>query len=170
MSDIFQMVFLSFLSCSSAYFGDFSNFPAIKPILEKVKTIVCIFYWSNFLLAPLQRSWQAVGLTEEFRANDVRPYGIPLSPMVTSPFSRGTRDSSALTGTSSMRGGFRANDVRPYDIWLQRVIVAMCHHRVPENKNPPEGGTGCCCRRKKNRFSPLDRGVRLSGEHAAKRR
>ena len=26
---------------------------------------------------------------------------IPLSPAVTSPFSRGTRDSSALTGTSS---------------------------------------------------------------------
>ena len=29
----------------------------------------------GFLLAPLQRSWQAVGLTEEFRANSVRPYG-----------------------------------------------------------------------------------------------
>ena len=29
----------------------------------------------GFLLAPLQRSWQTVGLTEESRANDVRPYG-----------------------------------------------------------------------------------------------
>ena len=29
----------------------------------------------GFLLAPLQRSWQAVGLTEESRANNVRPYG-----------------------------------------------------------------------------------------------
>ena len=26
-------------------------------------------------MAPLQRSWQTVGLTEESRANDVRPYG-----------------------------------------------------------------------------------------------
>ena len=33
------------------------------------------------------------------------PYEIPLSSAVTSPFSRGTRDSSALTGTSSGRGG-----------------------------------------------------------------
>ena len=45
------------------------------------------------------------------------PPTIPLSPAVTSPFSRGTRDSSALTGTSSGRGGLRANDVRPYGGW-----------------------------------------------------
>ena len=51
-----------------------------------------------------------------------------------------------------------------------RYMVATRHHRVPENKNPPEGGTGGCCRRKKNRFSPLNRGVRLSSEHAAERR
>ncbi len=39
--------------------------------------------------------------------------GIPLSPTVTSPFSRGTRDSSALTGTSSGRGG-SGEGGRPY--------------------------------------------------------
>ena len=51
----------------------------------------------GFLLAPLQRSWQAVGLTEESRENDVRPYG-----------------------------------------WKFQV----CGEQRTKNKNPPEGGTG----------------------------
>ena len=38
---------------------------------------------------------------------------------------------------------------------------------VPGKNNPPEGGTGGCCRRKENCFSPLNRGERLSGKHAA---
>ena len=29
-----------------------------------------------FAKPPLQRRWQAVGLTVEFRANHVRPYGV----------------------------------------------------------------------------------------------
>ena len=41
---------------------------------------------------------------------------------------------------------------------------------VTQNKNPPEGGTGGCCRRKTVLFSPLYRGERLSGEHAALRK
>ena len=39
---------------------------------------------------------------------------------------------------------------------------------VKQNKNPPEGGTGGCCRRKTALFSPLYRGERLSGEHTAR--
>ena len=67
---------------------------------------------------------QAVGLTEKY----------PVSLLLTSPFSRGTKDSSALSGISSMRGDFsfgssteelaavklteesRANHVRPYGV------------------------------------------------------
>ena len=33
-------------------------------------------------MAPLQRSWQAIGLTEESRANDVRPYRFTFSKWV----------------------------------------------------------------------------------------
>ena len=33
----------------------------------------------NFAKPPLQRRWQAAGLTEESRANNVRPYGKVLS-------------------------------------------------------------------------------------------
>jgi len=49
-----------------------------------------------FAKPPLQRRWQAVGLTVESRANDVRPYNVP--------FPKRVNNSSALPGISSMRG------------------------------------------------------------------
>ena len=79
----------------------------------------------NFAKPPLQRRWQAAGLTEESRANDVRPYRFL--------FLKRMDNSSALSGISSMRGDnfakpplqrrwqaagltveSRTNDVRPY--------------------------------------------------------
>ena len=43
---------------------------------------------------------------EAFFGDGVRICDIPLSPAVTSPFSRGTMDFSALTGTSSKEEAF----------------------------------------------------------------
>ena len=87
----------------------------------------------NFAKPPLQRRWQAAGLTVESRANDVRPYGFS--------FRKRVNNSSALSGISSMRGDdfakpplqrrwqaaglteeSRANDVRPYRfLFLKRM-------------------------------------------------
>jgi len=39
----------------------------------------------NFAKPPLQRRWQAAGLTEESRANDVRPYGFSFQKGWTTP-------------------------------------------------------------------------------------
>ena len=39
----------------------------------------------DFLLAPLQRNWQAVGLTKESRANNVRPYEKPFKMLRKQP-------------------------------------------------------------------------------------
>ena len=89
------------------------------------------------------------------------PYGIPLSPAVTSltepsplslrdisphcgesPFSRGTRDSSALTGTSYRAVPF-APTVRPFWFWKRGEIVEKGGANLcTENRDSPEGGTG----------------------------
>ena len=100
------------------------------------------------------------------------PPTIPLSPAVTSltepsplslrdisphcgesPFSRGTRDSSALTGTSSIRGGsgercsplqippaLRATSLFKGGFRVWGRVWVECS--VPGNRNSPEGGTG----------------------------
>jgi len=39
----------------------------------------------NFATPPLQRRWQAAGLTEESRANNVRPYGFSFRKGWTTP-------------------------------------------------------------------------------------
>ena len=123
---------------------------------------------------------------------------IPLSPAVTSPFSRGTkekvfqylklctknknppeggtggccrRDAALFSpldwGEGSAVSTPRANDVRPYDETVLGLWGVWVEYSVPGNRNSPEGGTGGGCCRKKNRFSPLDWGVRLSNEHVA---
>ena len=122
----------------------------------------------GFLLAPLQRSWQAVGLTEESRANGVRTYGgwFTFLKRVGRCGHCALRDPPALTGIPLFKGGFRANSVRPYG-GVAKVVESWGEYSVPENEDSPEGGTGGCCRRKGNRFSPLDWGVGLGGEHAA---
>ena len=48
-----------------------------------------------------------------------------------------------------------------------RCMFRNCIKPRTGNNNSPEGGTGGCCRRDAARFSPLDRGVRLSSEPAA---
>ena len=87
----------------------------------------------------------------------IAPYEIPL----------------ALRATFLFKGGLRANNVRPYGGWgLGLEKGKACGKRggvnlCTENRDSPEGGTGGGFRRKKNLFSPLNWGVRLSGKHAA---
>ncbi len=119
----------------------------------------------GFLLAPLQRSWQAVGLTEESRANNVRPYGglglgLEKGKIVEKEWwwfnglEKGTGrcghrplriPPSAPHGasTSLFKGGSgeRCSPLRWWELPFRKGIgyIIIC---VPENKNPPEGGTG----------------------------
>ena len=91
----------------------------------------------------------------ESQANNVRPYGETVLV-----WERGRVDVGIDPYNLSVCSLFKGDEEEIFQYLQLRT----------KNKNPPEGGTGGCCRRKKNRFSPLDRGVRLSGEHAAKRR
>ena len=70
---------------------------------------------------------------------------------------------SALRATSLFKGGSgeHCSPLRWVGVGFgkgERGGVNLC----TENRDSPEGGTGGCCRRKKNLFSPLDWGVRLT--------
>ena len=100
----------------------------------------------DFAKPPLQRRWQAAGLTVESRANNVRPYGFS--------FRKRVNNSSALPGISSMRGDnfakpplqrrwqaaglteeSRANNVRPYG----KVLSSKPIFKIVPLEKAPEG-------------------------------